>query len=126
MVEESTARAQRNAKDAAMKAVTLYESFDGQRHPSERDCVRHEARLRGLLYECPKCNGTGHDQGKPIYTPFRHVGPVSNSVDGWGVHQCVVHENRLTGYAHCDMCNGAGYTSHPKKPVTRTEVVGYE
>jgi len=109
-----------------MRAITRFEARDGSVHDVEQDCRKHEAALDGRHHRCPKCSGSGRDPGAPIYNMIVHRGPEPNSVDGFGAHQCVVTEKRFTGHAPCDVCSGFGYTKEPKRPITRTQVVGYE
>ncbi|SAL01584.1 hypothetical protein AWB80_08159 [Caballeronia pedi] len=109
-----------------MKVITTFEARDGATFYTEHHCRKHEAALSGRPHECPKCKGTGTDESKPLYRVIEHKGPMPNSVDGWGAHQCVVREKRHDGYMPCDVCQGHGYTAEPKRPITRTEVVGYE
>lgn len=108
-----------------MRKVTQYEAKDGRRFGIEWGCRKHEAALDGLTHECPKCGGHGDDRSKPLYFTVVHRGPEPNSVDGWGAHQCVVHERRFDQWMPCDLCDGRGWTKTVKVPITRTEVIGY-
>ncbi|AQG98327.1 hypothetical protein A9R05_05445 [Burkholderia sp. KK1] len=109
-----------------MRTFTQYEAEDGVCFDTAYECREHEARLNGLTHKCPKCCGYGEDRTKPLYFNVVHRGPEPSSVDGWGAHRCEVHERKLDRYMSCEICNGRGWTAVEKKPIVRTEVIGYE
>lgn len=107
-----------------MRTITQYEARDGSTHETERLCREHEAALDGRHHPCPKCGTSGFVQGKPIINWERDLvseGYMGQFAQPQFMDVVVGHEKDP-----CDVCNGVGWTKEPKRPITRTEVVGYE
>lgn len=107
-----------------MRAITKFEARDGSMHDAEQSCRQHEASIDGRTHACPKCKTLVFVWGEPItelqrdYESEGYLGqfapPQYQSV--------VVGRKKET----CDVCHGTGYTTRLMRPITKSEVIGYE
>lgn len=66
---------------------------------------------KGRKYKCPNCDGNGI---------------VSACVDPGHPNMDELHRPAKFEMQDCDLCEGHGYTKKRKRPIVKTQIIGYE
>lgn len=105
-----------------MHEITAFKIKNGQIFEHRADALKVEAALKGLDFECPACNATGHSGQTPIY--IQVLDEEATRSESRPVYRSLLkrHEPIL-----CAVCRGTGYTATEKKPIyTEPTIKGYE
>ncbi len=101
-----------------MRKITTYQSDDGSIFSNKQDAIKHDAKILGLSYECPNCNGTTEviDKNKPIFGEKKEF----DGTDNYTYTRIVIRYEMKT----CPICSGRGYTKEEKTPIIK--IIGYK
>lgn len=107
-----------------MEKVQMFRAKDGSFHATADECISYEAKLAGLTFRCPKCEGKWTVNGEPI---TKYVEDLESTAY-MGYFAPMQYKDVIVGYEQvcCPVCYGFGWTKEPKKAITKQVVVGYK
>ncbi len=106
-----------------MKKKVCYVADDNSEHPTELACREHDARLVGCTFLCPACNGSGKQNGEPIY-----ISLYDKEATARGGHFAGdVYKKTLVGHEQvpCVVCDGRGWTAMEQKAIIEEKIIGW-